>query len=57
MSAITDPQITVSHRVPLELARWIEVQATKLGIKKSEVVRRALAAARDAETNEQEEAA
>lgn len=57
MSAITDPQITVSHRVPLELARWIEVQAIKLGIKKSEVVRRALTAAMESETDQPRSAA
>lgn len=43
MSAITDPQITVSHRIPLALARWIELRAIALGVSKSEVIRLALA--------------
>lgn len=55
MSAITDPQITVSHRIPLALARWIELRAIALGVSKSEVIRRAIAEAQAAA--EQKEAA
>lgn len=46
MSERREPNITVSHLVPLDLAQWIAEQATKLGITKSEVIRRALAAAK-----------
>jgi negative regulator of replication initiation len=38
--------VTVSHTVPVEIAQWIAIQARTLGISKSEVIRRALAAAK-----------
>lgn len=50
-------QITVSHRIPLDLARWIAKRADELGISKSEVLRRALAAAKASNAPTNEEAA
>lgn len=50
-------QITVAHRVPIELAQWIAERAEQLGITKSEVLRRALEAARAAATTTEGQAA
>lgn len=45
----TPIKVTVSHTITLDLAQWINERAEKLGISKSDVLRRALVAAMEAD--------
>ena len=45
-------KITVSHRLPLDVAQWVQDRADALGTSKSEVLRMALVAAMAADAKQ-----